>query len=180
MKIPATLALLALTTSLSGCIVTPDYRYSGGPGGYYYEQPAYSGQGTVIYDAGTPYGYGYGYAPGYWSGGTYIYESGSHYVRPRYRHDDYRGRDDDYRDRDRHHGDHGGYRDDHGRPRLGDRAADRIRTRTPYEAAPRFTPRSSTGSGPPPRSRRDAGSRRSGDRGGKWRNRNTVDSNPRP
>ena len=89
----AGIALVAVTSVLSGCYVAPDYSYVRGNG---YGGDAYYGSGPAVvyngYYAPGLYGYGYGgygyglygccYAPGiygYWYGGRYYRGRGGYY-----------------------------------------------------------------------------------------------------
>lgn len=62
MKRVILICLVLAAGLLTGCVVTPAYRYSGGAGGYYYGQP-YQGSTVVYGGAGVWYPYDYYYGP---------------------------------------------------------------------------------------------------------------------
>ena len=91
MKRLLAISLILAAALLSGCVVTPAYRYGGGRAGYYY---GYGGRAAVYGSA-----YAYPAYDGYYDGPWVPYAGASVYY---YDHDGYR-RGDGY-----HHGD--GYR----------------------------------------------------------------------
>jgi len=81
MKRLLAISLILAAALLSGCVVTPAYRYAGGHAGYYYG----SGGSAAVYGAG--YGYAYPYY-GYYDGPWVPYAGASvyYYDRGGYRH----------------------------------------------------------------------------------------------